>query len=275
MNMTNTDLFKKIIIPTFITAAFAFTLCGCVDISNREFIPEITSEDEERAGVGGILLITDTGSETDETGESAPSRPENITELSFSPEQQSFIDSCLFMGDSICSGLGANGLVESCYGKAGVAARNIDEFTFEHGGVQVEPLTAIVNSGKKNLVFIMGMNDVNIENPEEFTADYDSFLSRVEALCPDSSIYVLSITPVTEDSSFCYNYEIDGFNDILKDMITNSSSAARHFVDISIGLKNADGNLMPEYAAAADGVHLVKAAYYDILYSLCEGAGIR
>lgn len=275
MNMTNTYLIKKIIIPTFITAAFAFTLCGCVDISNREFIPEITSQEEENAGVGGILLITDTESETDELTQSMPTRPENVTELSFSPEQQSFIDSCLFMGDSICSGLGANGLVESCYAKAGVAARNIEEFTFEHGGAQVEPLTAIVNSGKKNLVFIMGMNDVNIENPEEFTVYYDSFLSRVEALCPDASLYVLSITPVTEDSSFCYNYEIDGFNDVLKDMITNSSSAARHFVDISVSLKNADGNLMPEYTAAADGVHLVKAAYYDILYSLCEGAGVR
>lgn len=265
---------KKLIIPTFITAAFVFTLCGCVDISNREFIPEITSDDGAGGGVGGNLLITDAWNEDGEETQSTSTRPETISELSFSDEQQAFIRSCLFMGDSICWGLGVSGLAENCYGTAGVAARNIDEFTFEYGGAQVEPLTAIVNSGMKNLVFIMGINDVNIEGPEEFTADYDSFLSRVEALCPDASLYVLSITPVTADSSFCYNYEIDSFNEMLKDMVTNSGSAARHYIDISVSLKNADGALMPKYATE-DGVHLVKAAYYDILYSLCEGAGVK
>ncbi|MCM1055791.1 MAG: GDSL-type esterase/lipase family protein [Bacteroides sp.] len=262
---------KKKIISAFVTAAFVFALCGCVDISNREFIPEITSE-EESVGVGGDLLIIEPQS-SEETAPTVISRPDEVTELSFSSNQQDFISSCLFMGDSICSGLGVSGLAENCYAKAGVAARNINEFTFEYGGAQVEPLTVIVNSGIKNLVFIMGINDVNIENTEAFASDYGSFLSRVEALCPDASIYVLSITPVTEDSSFCYNYEIDNFNEALKEAVAGSGSAARHYVDISASLKNADGDLLPKYAAE-DGVHLMKEAYYDILYSLCEGAGV-
>lgn len=267
---------KKRIITTFITAAFAFTLCGCVDISNREFVTDGTAaspDGEENTGVGGNLLVPDSDDEQAGT-QSAPPRPETVTELSFSLEQQAFIKSCFFMGDSICSGLGANGLAEICCAKAGVAARNIGDFTFEYGGAQVEPLTAIVNSGMKNLVFIMGINDVNIENADDFTADYDSFLSKVEALCPEASLYVLSITPVTEDSSFCYNYDIDRFNTALKDMITESGSAARRFVDVSSSLKDDGGNLIPDFAAE-DGVHLMKSAYYEILYSLCEGAGVR
>lgn len=81
----------------------------------------------------------------------------------------------------------------------------------------------------------------------------------------------MSITPVTEDSRFCYNYEIDEFNDALSEMIEGSDSKARHFIDSSVGLKNENGALFDDYGVG-DGVHLSKDAYYYMLYSLCEGA---
>lgn len=265
------------IIKTLLAAALALTLCGCVDISNREFIPEVT-ETAERGGdngdngVGGDLLIS-TSASASENREVPRVRPSEINESSFSARQEEFLDSCFFMGDSICTGFSMYGLSDACCAKAGVAARNIDEFTFDYGGAQVEPLTAIVNSGMKNLVFMMGINDVNIETAESYAEYYDSFLRRVEALCPDASIYVMSITPVTEDSRFCYNYEIDEFNAALSDMIKNSPSDARHYVDSSVGLKNESGALFDDYGME-DGVHIAKTAYYQMLYSLCEGAGV-
>lgn len=259
-------------ITAFLTAALALILCGCVDISDRQFIPAETSSDtdpQEESGIGGDLLIsTNTAAETE-----AAARPAVIDQNSFSDAQEKFIESCFFMGDSICSGFSMYGLSESCCAKAGVAARNINDFTFEYEGAQVEPLTAAVNSGKKNFVFLMGINDVNIESAAEFAEYYDSFLTRVEALCPDAALYVMSITPVTEDSSFCYNYEIDEFNAALYTMIENSDSGARHYIDSSKGLKTETGGL-PEEFGMEDGVHLGKSAYYYMLYSLCEGAGI-
>lgn len=265
------------IITTILAAALALTLCGCVDISNREFIPEITAateprDDNQENGVGGDLLIP-ASAPASENREVVHVRPAEINETSFSARQEEFIDSCFFMGDSICTGFSMYGLSDTCCAKPGVAARNINEFTFDYGGTQVEPLTAIVNSGMKNLVFMMGINDVNIETAESYIEYYNSFLTRVEALCPDAAIYVMSITPVTENSRFCYNYEIDEFNAALSDMIKNSSSDVRHYVDSSVGLKNESGALFDDYGME-DGVHIAKGAYYQMLYSLCEGAGV-
>ncbi|MCI8604759.1 MAG: hypothetical protein HFE79_11545 [Ruminiclostridium sp.] len=261
------------IITTLLTAALALIQCGCVDISDRQFIPDTSNEsdDGETGGIGGDLLIS--SETTAEEAHTSAARPAVINKNSFSDAQEKFIESCFFMGDSICSGFSMYGLSDSCCAKAGVAARNINDFTFEYGGAQVEPLTAAVNSGKKNLVFLMGINDVNIESAEEFAEYYDSFLKRVEALCPDANLYVMSITPVTEDSSFCYNYEIDEFNEALYKMIENSDSGARRYIDSSEGLKTETGGLSEDFGME-DGVHLGKSAYYYMLYSLCEGAGV-
>lgn len=259
---------KNIFKLTSLAAAFALILCSCVDISHREMIPQETQPPQ---GVGGDLLLPVSTEESTPEETEAAANP-ILTEAEFSAAQQEFIGSCFFMGDSICSGLGANGLVPLCCAKAGVAARNIEEFTFDYGGAQLEPLTAIVNSERKNLVFMMGINDVNIENTEEFKTDYDSFLNKVSAMVPDAVIYLLSIPPVTENSSFCYNYNIDEFNEKIEELA--EGSASRHYIDISKGLKNSSGALYPEYAME-DGLHLLKAAYYSILRDFCESAGVE
>ena len=254
-------------------AAAALLVCGCTDISGRE-LNTAGPLDDYIPGVGGDLLIVDTedtGGESDEP-QTQPPYLNGSSSYSFTPEQEAFIASCLFMGDSICSGLGSYGLSSNCYARAGVAARNILEFTFDFGGSQVGPLTALVNSGSKNLVFLMGTNDVNIVSAQEFAEDYDDFLSKVEAACPGVTIYVLSVPPVTEDSDFCYNYRLDDLNTELKSM-AESSSRSRHYIDCASLLKNEGGALRETYSAG-DGVHLSKAAYYAILYALCTGAGV-
>ena len=114
-------------ITAFLTAALALILCGCVDISDRQFIPTETSADtkEEENGIGGDLLIS---SDTATSETEAAVRPAVIDGNSFSDAQEKFIESCFFMGDSICSGFSMYGLSESCCAKAGVAARNINDF---------------------------------------------------------------------------------------------------------------------------------------------------
>ena len=246
----------------------AVLLSGCTDISDRVLVIGGTQQADEdyMPGVGGELLIIDTD----------PANQQPFTDSSsyaFSPQQESFIASCLFMGDSICSGFGTYGFAQSCYAKAGVAARNVLEFTFDYSGYQVGPLTTLVNSGSKNLVFLMGTNDVNMVTAQEYAAYYDDFLSKVEASCHDVSIYVVSVPPVTEESDFCYNSELDELNRELKNMIQNSTRT-RHFIDAAALLKD-DGGALKEIYSAGDGVHLSRAAYYAMLYALCTGAGVQ
>lgn len=249
--------------------AAALLISGCTDISDRVLGGSAPADEDYMPGVGGELLIIDTdGTQTIEPGQ----QPDDFSSYSFSPEQESFIASCLFMGDSICSGLGTYGLSENCHAKAGVAARNILEFTFDMGGTQVGPLTALVNSGSKNLVFLMGTNDVNIVSAQEYAEDYDSFLKKVEASCPGVTIYILSVPPVTDYSDFCYNYELDDLNYQLENVVA-IGSGARHYINSADYLKDDNGALKEIYSAG-DSVHLSKSAYYAMLYALCTGAGV-
>ena len=250
--------------------AAVLLLGGCTNISDRIIVVGGTQQVDEdyEPGVGGDLLIPDPFGNRDEQ-----QFVDDYTSYAFSPQQESFIASCLFMGDSICSGFGAYGFAQSCYAKAGVAARNILEFTFDYSGYQVGPLTTLVNSGSKNLVFLMGTNDVNMVSAKEYAEYYDDFLSKVEASCRDVSIYVVSVPPVTEDSDFCYNYQLDELNSELKSMI-EGSTAIRHYIDAAALLKDDDGALKDIYSAG-DGVHLSRAAYYAVLYALCSGAGVQ
>ena len=119
----------------------------------------------------------------------------------------------------------------------------------------------------------MGTNDVNIVSPQEYAEFYDDFLSKVESACPDVSIYVISVPPITEDSDFCYNYELDNLNVMLKNMIENNHGS-RHYIDAAALLKD-DAGALKEIYSAGDGIHLSRAAYYAILHALCAGAGIN
>ena len=252
----------------------ALLLCGCTDISDRVITGTGQTDDDYIPGVGGDLLIVETEDIGGSSDVQQPQPPmEDYSSYSFSPVQEDFIASCLFMGDSICSGIGSYGFSGACYAKAGVAARNILEFTFDFNDAQVGPLTALVNSGSKNLVFLMGTNDVNMVSVKEYTDYYDDFLTKVEASCPGVTIYVLSVPPVTEDSNFCYNYQLDDLNTALKYMIEDSNRP-RHYIDCASLLKN-DGGGLKEIYSAGDGVHLSRAAYYAMLYALCTGAGVQ
>lgn len=249
-------------------------LCGCVDISAREFIfPEVSDTPSPPEGVGGDLLIVTESSSSAETASTDEEEEIPDSLVSFTPARQEFINSCFFMGDSICLGLQVSGFTSHCAAKAGVAARNIEEFVFDSEGAEVAPLTALVNSNLKRFVFLMGSNDVNMVSEDEYVKFYNSFLSKVEALCPEADIYVFSIPPVTESSTFCYNYKIDSFNLKLREMITAHHTAKRHYVDIASYLKNEKGNLKDEYSSD-NTVHLTKSAYLALLYGFCREAGV-
>lgn len=268
---------KKNIVSAVAAALLTSLLCGCADISHREFIfpnaEDPFSTADSLSGVGGDLLIVteDNGADSTNAAGGEDDVPDSL--VSFSPARQEFISSCFFMGDSICLGLGVSGFTSRCSAKAGVAARNIEGFLFDYEGAEVSPFTALVNSNSDRFVFLMGSNDVNMVSEEDYAKFYNSFLSKVEALCPAADIYVLSIPPVTENSTFCYNYEIDAFNSKLKEMIEDHHAAKRHYVDISSYLKDEQGNLREEYSSD-NTVHLTKSAYLALLAGLCKEVGI-
>ncbi len=208
-----------------------------------------------------------------ENPEDDPDNNEKLTEQ-FTPSQITFINSCAFIGDSTCSSLRLYGFIESrnCYGLMGGAARNIYDFTFEVDGEELGPIDALKKNGAQNLVFLMGINDVNLVSPEQYEDYYEKILKDAEQKCPYARIYILSVSPISAESNFCYNSEIDALNDRLRRLADRRST--RLYIDTSTYLKNGGEGMDPVYATE-DGIHMMPEAYYTILTQLCEQAGIK
>ncbi|MBP3855561.1 MAG: hypothetical protein IK990_08135 [Ruminiclostridium sp.] len=188
---------------------------------------------------------------------------------------QDFLSRCVFVGDSICSGLKAYDILPSnrVVAVGNVAARNIfeDWVEFKINGEKLSLIPALVNLKPDYIVFSMGMNDVNMTSEQAFCKNYEEILSQVESFLPESKLIVCSITPITYGESgkmFTSNENIDSFNAALKEYL--DSTGKWIYADVEHELKNTHNMLKDDYLGSPDGVHLAPDAYYAILYQICE-----
>lgn len=257
---------KRLII---LTTALALSLCGCVNISDRTLPVPLTEETTAGEPVENTATeITTAAAETTLSHDVTLGETYGVYE--FSDSDDLFLSDCVFVGDSVCKGLSHYGLipVSQNYALGGIAARNLFEFKFDVGGDSVEPLIAIANANKNNIVLWMGMNDLNMTDSAEYAENYKNILMKIQAVCPLAEIYALAITPLSEDSDFSSNDVIDRFNASLSDMIGASGYSNWHYVDVKSELVNADGYLK-YYYNAGDGLHMAQVAYYGVLWKLC------
>lgn len=256
--------------------------CGCVNISGRTldnevFLPSEPTETEplpvesttfeEYSGVGNEIMTT-----PPETTEATIYINESYNTYSFTEEDEAFLADCLYIGDSICKGLAFYGITSmSCtFGLGGVAARNVYDFTFDPGdGSEVMLNELIALKKQPNIVFTMGMNDVNITSPSVFADNYRRLLENTEAIAPDAELFVFSITPVLYDSEFTTNEKIDACNKALSEMIEEEQNEKWHFIDITPELKNEMNALKTNYSSG-DGIHITQDAYYAVLWQFCQ-----
>lgn len=269
-------MLKKI--TAVILSAAVLMLSGCVDISSRPLPPRpVMASTTEPVDIPDepiiISVATTTAPFTEETTPSAADS-EHITEefyseFEFTDEDYSFLDGCVFVGDSICSGLGHYGIIpmDRVIAQGNIAARNIFDFTFSVDGGEMTLITALVNAKPEYIVFSMGINDVNITSEQEFAENYKEILTMTEGFLPEAKLIVLSITPIDSESTFTTNEHIDGFNDALKNMAEESERWI--YVDVTGELKNSDNALKSDYSSG-DGIHLSPDAYYATLYQLCR-----
>ncbi len=266
----------------------SLTLCaavlltgGCVDISSRTapenpVIATVTTtsvtEDIPDAPVTANVSTTTTHYETIVpviTAGTGSEIEEFYSSFDFSEEDYDFLNNCVFVGDSICSGLGHYGIIpmKNVIAQGNIAARNIFDFTFTVDGSELSLVSALVNANPRYVVFSMGINDVNITSEEEFAENYREILSTTEGFLPNAELIVVSITPIDITSTFTSNENIDNFNKVLAEMIEENPKW--HFVDATAELKNSENALKTNYSSG-DGIHLSPDAYYAVLYQLCR-----
>lgn len=268
---------------TGLAAAVCLLLTACTDISQRTLptereteliIPAESSSEATSAPADEETEASDTAEAADEAASevgSSVSIEEQYSSYTFSEEDEAYLDTCLFVGDSICGGLSHYGILPADHviSKGSVAARNIFDFKFGIGDSETDVLTAILNQKQDHIIFSMGMNDVNMTDTETYVANYFNLLTMVAAYCPDSELIVLSITPILADSEFSANEKIDSYNAAIKDAIEKEGKPNWKYIDISPELKNSAGGLKSSYESG-DGIHLAQAAYYAYLWQIVQ-----
>lgn len=266
-----------------LAAAVCLLLTACTDISQRALptereteliIPAESSSEATSAPADAETEASDTAAAADVTASevgSGVSIEEQYSSYTFSEEDEAYLDTCLFVGDSICGGLSHYGILPADHviSKGSVAARNIFDFKFGIGDSETDVLTAILNQKQDHIIFSMGMNDVNMTDAETYVANYFNLLTMVAAYCPDSELIVLSITPILADSDFSANEKIDSYNAAIKDAIEKDGKPNWKYIDISPELKNSAGGLKSSYESG-DGIHLAQAAYYAYLWQIVQ-----
>ena len=182
---------------------------------------------------------------------------------------KAFLSDCVFVGDSICSGLSVYKVLpkSNVVAKGCVAARSIFDYKFSVGGSNLGVVAALKALKPKYVIFSMGMNDVNMTSAQKYCENYKTLLTKVQDALPDAKLVVASITPITTTSTFCTNSRIDTFNSTIKSYLAENYPAWG-YVDISTLLKNQYNGLISNYTSG-DGIHLAPKAYTVILYQVC------
>ncbi len=269
-------------------------------ISLEEFLKETEEENEEEPNITAAkkeIISKEEKTEAEETTVITENKEQIVTEVTtenppeetapvftsdpdkyydgdqfltdyFTKEEIDYLHNCVFVGDSTCLGLKNYGLLnaEQVIAIPGAAARNIMEVTVTSEGEEISPINAVKNTELKEIYCLMGLNDVNLISPEDYKNYYEDFLKELKKTCPKANIHILSVSPVTEASTFCYNYKLDMLNEKLKEI---SEEKGIRFVDISSVLKNENGCMIDEYAMQ-DGIHFRLKAYYKILEYIIE-----
>lgn len=252
--------------------------CGCVDITNRTAperpviatVSQTIKDIPDTPVTVSVATTTAPREETEDTTASAVIPMDEIySSFEFSDDDYSFLNNCVFVGDSICSGLAHYGIIPAgrVIAQGNIAARNIFDFTFTADGGELTLISALVNAKPDYIVFSMGINDVNITTEQEFTDNYREILTMTEGFLPEVQLIVLSITPIDASSTFTTNEHIDSFNEALSAMAEESGRWL--YVDVTGELKN-EGNALKTAYSSGDGIHLSPDAYHAVLYQLCR-----
>lgn len=169
----------------------------------------------------------------------------------------------LFIGDSIFTGLSLYGILD----KSNVAASVGNSIAGAHyNTLSNYNGTAVDYAEEMQPTHINIMLGSNMLGPGVSLAglvnDYKSLINALETACPNSGICIISVPPITENSSLAKSAgitkaTIDSANDYIKEMCEELE--IRYF-DLNYALSDNNGYFKAEYAEK-DGLHFKKVTY--------------
>lgn len=182
-----------------------------------------------------------------------------------------FFANDLFIGDSISTGLYLYYKLEPENVAASVGNTPYKAYTTAidmFDGSSVTPVEYAEKRQPKRIFIMLGSNGMasswDIESQE---SSYRTLIEKLQGVCPNSDIGVISIPPVTADTSYTTikNPDVVSFNEYLRTMCADMG--IRYF-DLHSLLTDGSGCFSKAYAEA-DGMHF-KGTTYDVMLTFLQ-----
>lgn len=179
------------------------------------------------------------------------------------PVDDSFFEDAAMAGNSLMDGFKLFSGLTSCdyYAATSMTVVGISEkhiVTLDNGtsGTILDGLT---QKPYGKIYILLGINEIGYE-VQTFIDYYTQMLDAIRAAQPETDIYILGLTPVSQaksDSSDLFNMtRINSYNEALHQL---ASDKGCYYVDLVSALAGSDGYLPAE--ETSDGVHFSPAVY--------------
>ena len=180
--------------------------------------------------------------------------------------EDEFFSDALFVGNSLVHGLWGFGGIGSADFAAATSASvvNLDRVRNEAlRGVEEDEAPSVLeclSAGSYGKVYLLlGINEIGFETPD-FIAIYSTVLDTIAAAQPEADIYIMGLTPLTEDKDaegWPFTMErVLSYNEALKEL---AGEREYYYVDLVEALADETGFLPA--SDSTDGVHLIREKY--------------
>lgn len=180
---------------------------------------------------------------------------------------EDYLESCMFVGDSLIVGLSSYGIIpeERVAASVGMSVMSINDTPLElTDGTSALVCDLVNEAAPQNLYVLLGLNLLSYYTDDQMLAAYGDFIDSIDRT--NTNIYVISVPPVTaareeDEDNPILNSDIDKFN---SDLLKFANNRGLYYVDLNTELKGPDGRFS-EDAAEADGIHFKKETYNVML----------
>lgn len=205
-------------------------------------------------------------SSTADVSSTGQENPEPAVNADFNKE---FFKDDLFIGDSIFTGLYLYQYLdrENVAAAVGYTAYSAQVNPFDDTFYSGTAVDYAKDKQPKHIIIMLGSNSLSPQTDmDDFVNGNRGLINSLKTACPNSTILVLSVPPITADSSLASysmvtNTIIDNANTRLKALC---SELGVKYYDINSELKDEDGYFSEKYAEA-DGMHFLGTTYTVLL----------
>jgi lysophospholipase L1-like esterase len=180
------------------------------------------------------------------------------------PVSASYFDDAIFFGDSISTGIPLYNVMPNAKVIAFTGIATVNAMTSEcidtDDGRKTMLDAALAYGDKKKVYIMLGGNGLGYDK-ETFIAGYRDFVDGVKAQYPAATIYIQSMTPVTDYAYLTYpsvsNELIEEYNIAIHDMAKEKGVV---YLDVAEALMD-DAGKLPDTASPVDGMHFAPEYY--------------